>query len=64
MKKKIVVLLGVALAMCSMLCACGSSSLEQDLDSGWDKVINGDTDSMTDGERNAVNGFLEWESKQ
>lgn len=64
MKKRILVLLSIMLVMCSFLCACGSSSYEDDLDSGWDKVISGDTGSMTDGERNAVEGFLEWESKQ
>ena len=64
MKKKIFVLLSVVLVMSGVLCACGSSSYEDDLNSGMDKMINGDSGSMSDGERNAVNGFLEWESKQ
>ena len=41
-------------------CRAGGSSYERDARSGFDKWTSGDYDSMSDGERKAVNNFLEW----
>ncbi len=41
-------------------CSGGGSSYERDARSGFDKWTSGDYDSMSDGERKAVNNFLEW----
>lgn len=42
-------------------CSGGNSQYDRDLDSGMDKMISGD--EMSDGERDAVNDFLEWQSE-
>ena len=43
-----------------LLTACGESQYDKDLNSGYSKFKNGDIGSMSDGERDAVNDFLEW----
>ena len=59
----IVILLLFAFAGCIGSCG-GSSQYEQDLDNGLNKFSQGDYDDMTDGEKEAVGNFLDWQSEQ
>ena len=63
--KKIFTLIIATLLICCLFVGCGGpSQYEQDLDSGMDKFSQGDYGSMSDGEKQAVSNFLEWESEQ
>lgn len=55
-----VVIIIIALLALIGSCSGGESSYERDARSGFDKWTSGDYDSMSDGERKAVNDFLEW----
>ena len=59
----------VSVLLLLVLCALTSSnfsspSYEDNLDSGMDKFTNGDYDSATDEEKDAVDDFLDWQSEQ
>lgn len=64
MKKKFVLLLSAFTLFTLMLTGCTETQYEKDSNSGFEKFSNGDFDSMTDREREAVNDFLEWQAKQ
>ena len=51
----VIIIVVVLLGSCG-----GESQYEKDSRSGFDKWTSGDFDSMTDGEKKAVNDFLEW----
>lgn len=62
-----VVLLIIIISIVALFWSCTSTSssrYEDNLDSGMDKFINGDYDSATDEEKDAVDGFLDWQSEQ
>lgn len=59
--KKVIAIISLALLM--FVVACGDNSYENDVRSGFDKWSSGDYDSMTDGERKAVDDFLEWSNE-
>ena len=58
--KKFVLLLSAFSLLTLMLTGCTETQYEKDSKSGFEKFSSGDVDSMTDGEREAVNDFLEW----
>lgn len=58
MKKIAYVIMVFAIML--LLTACGESQYDKDLNSGFSKFKSGDIGSMSDGERDAVNDFLEW----
>lgn len=61
------VLLTIIISIVALFWSCTSSSssrYEDNLDSGMDKFINGDYDSATDEEKDAVDDFLDWQSEQ
>ena len=57
--KKLTTIL-IILTFAVLMTACGTSSSEKDLRSGFDKWSNGDYNSMTNSEKRLVNDFLEW----
>lgn len=62
-----VMLLTLIISIVVLFGSCTSTSssrYEDNLDSGMDKFINGDYDSATDEEKDAVDGFLDWQSEQ
>lgn len=67
MKKKTIIL-GMMLLMTSGFClvgcgGSGSSTYEENSRNGIEKFSNGDFDSMTEEEKDAVDDFLEWQSE-
>lgn len=63
MKKKVIYLM-LMLSMVTVLMGCGgSSTYENNLNSGMDKFTSGDYNDMSDDEKAAVNDFLEWQSE-
>lgn len=64
MKKKVIYLM-LVLSTVTVLMGCGggSSTYESNLNSGMEKFTSGDYNDMSEGEKEAVNDFLEWQSE-
>lgn len=55
---------GIAMLLNGTSSSTKHKDYEDNLDSGMDKFINGDYDSATDEEKDAVDDFLDWQSEQ
>ena len=58
-------IIGLVVYMCCCGgCDTGPSQYDRDLENGINKVVNGRSSELTQGERQAANDFFEWQSKQ
>jgi len=63
MKVKLALLLSALVLLLFVLTGCAETQYEKDSKSGFKKFSSGQFSSMTEGEKKAVNDFLEWQEK-